>query len=390
MKNRIKNLFQILVEILLIPYILYKALVSHFTIKKIEVGLGPQPLINNIYHKKALELYGYSTETFVSNPFYITKEFDIVLSERYNIKTVVGRFQAFLVLIDLAFKYNILYFYFYGGPLGVSTKVIWRFEAIFYRIAKVKTVIMPYGSDIQDMSRTKNLYFKHALNQDYPKHKKNNQNTKQRIDYWTKNANHVISGCEWVDYMYGWDTLMLAHFSIDVSRFDSFKERERKSDSFKVFHAPNHKCIKGSKHLISAVNELIKEGYNIELVMLNKVSNTEIIKAIQSVDLVADQFVIGWYAMFALEAMSLKKPVLCYLRDDLVELYIKAGLINKDEIPILNTNLLGIKDKLIWAYNNRNELLNIGKKSKEYVLKHHSIEVVGSVFDEINKKIMEK
>lgn len=389
MINIIKSLSQILVELLFLPYILCKALISRISYKKIDIGLGPQPLINNIYHKKALEIYGYSTETFASNPFYITKEFDIVLSEKYNIKTIFGRLKAFLCLIDLAFKYKVLYIYFYGGPLGISTTIIWRFESFFYRIAKVKVVVMPYGSDIQDMSYSKNLYFKHSLNQDYPMHKNNNKNTRERIHHWTKNANHVISGCEWVDYMYSWDTLMLAHFSIDVSKFDSFKEVVRQDNLFKIFHAPNHQSIKGTAHLISAIEELKAEGYEIELVMLSGVSNDEIIKTIQDVDLVADQFVIGWYAMFALEAMSLQKPVLCYLRNDLIELYTKAGLITKNEIPILNTPLLEIKNKLIWAYNNRKELKQIGIKSKQYVENHHSIQSVGKVFDKINKQVME-
>ena len=45
-------------------------------------------------------------------------------------------------------------------------------------------------------------------------------------------------------------------------------------------------------------------------------SNEEVIKLIQRADLVIDQLVIGWYAMFAIEAMSLGKPVICNLRSD--------------------------------------------------------------------------
>lgn len=382
-------MIQIIVEIILIPYILLRAVISRYRIKKIDIGLGPQPLINNVYHKKALELYGYSAETFASNPFYITSEFDIIISNKYNIKTLLGQFKAFLYLVELAFKYKILYFYFNGGPLGVSTKFIWRIEAFFYKVANVKTVVMPYGSDIQDMARSNNLYFKHVVNADYPTHKFNRKIIELKIDYWATNATHTISGCEWVDYMHAWDTIMIAHFSIDTKSVQN-KDKFQTSNVFKVFHAPNHKEIKGSKHLIAAVDNMIKEGYNIELVMLSGVSNQEVLDTIKTVDLVADQFVIGWYAMFAIEAMAMKKPVLCYLRDDLIELYTKVGLITNDEIPIINTTILSIREQLIWAYNHKEQLVAIGEKSKIYVQKHHSIEAIGDVFDRINKTVMEK
>jgi glycosyltransferase involved in cell wall biosynthesis len=107
----------------------------------------------------------------------------------------------------------------------------------------------------------------------------------------------------------------------------------------------------------------------------------------EHVDLVADQFVIGWYAMFAIEAMAMGKPVLCYLREDFIDLYVKAGLVTCNEIPLINTGLLEILEKIRWAYNNRGELSVIGKKGREFVQKHHSTEHVGRVFAEILKEL---
>jgi glycosyltransferase involved in cell wall biosynthesis len=216
-------------------------------------------------------------------------------------------------------------------------------------------------------------------------HKNSKNRIDDKIDLWTKYADHVISGCEWVDYMYHWDTLTLAHFSIEL--LDNTNTKYYTEGAFKVFHAPNHVQIKGTNHLKKAIKSLQKDGYNIELVMLRGVSNDKIIKTIQEVDLVADQFVVGWYAMFALEAMSLGKPVLCYLRDDLIDLYIKAELIEKDEIPIINTSVLNIKEQLIWCYENRGKLNNIGKNSRQYVQNHHSIEYIGKIFDNINSTL---
>jgi hypothetical protein len=74
------------------------------------------------------------------------------------------------------------------------------------------------------------------------------------------------------------------------------------------------------------------------------------------------------------------KPVLCYLREDLVALYTKAGEVTEDEIPLINTDLRGIASKIRWAYHNRETLKAIGKRGKDYAQNHHSIEHIGNFF----------
>ena len=275
---------------------------------------------------------------------------------------------------------------FIGGALGLISILLLRIETIFYKIAKIKTVILPYGSDVQDMTRSNNLIFKDSISNDYPNQKLNRKIVNHKIDLWTKNADHIIGGCEWVDYMYHWDTLMLAHFSIDINKFKK-NEKEKSSSEFKILHAPNHKNIKGTFFLIRAVENLNKEGFKINLKLVEKKSNNEILDLINKSDLIADQFVIGWYAMFAIEAMASSKPVISYLRQDLIDLYVSKDLIEIDEIPIINTTIFNLEEKIKWCYHNK-KLRDIGAKGYSFVKKHHSIESVGSIFDKINKKLI--
>ena len=180
---------------------------------------------------------------------------------------------------------------------------------------------------------------------------------------------------------------MLGHFSIDT---DSVKPGGVKPGSGKkiiVLHAPNHKNIKGSQFFINAVEELKAEGYPIEIRLLEKLPNEELKKAILEADIVADQLIIGWYAMYALESMAMGKPVLCYLRNDLYDLYAVSGLVQRDEIPLINCTPFDVKEKIKELVQNRGKIAEIGKKSREYVIKHHSLEYVGGVFDKINKSI---
>ena len=105
------------------------------------------------------------------------------------------------------------------------------------------------------------------------------------------------------------------------------------------------------------------------------------------VDIIADQLVIGWYAMFAPEAMALEKPVLCYLRPDLLEFYIAAHLLEPGEIPIINCSPATVKDTLRQLIQHPERLAEIGARSRQFVLRHHSTTAVGAVFDRINRSL---
>lgn len=388
----IKGPLKILVKILYGLYLIFTlkllvflCLISRYRKNKsFDIGLGPDPLVNNVHHKKALIKQGYKAQTFVKHLFYISDEFDVRGDQMFK-----GPWRRYIVdyyLFALClWRYRCLYIYFNGGPLYPTP---WRkIEPYLLKLAKIKIVVMPYGGDIHEATRDPNLLFKNALAADYPNHRFKRILVSERIDRWTKHADHVIGGLEWVDYLYHWDTLMLAHFSIDLSLWSNPKKTQPQEGPLKILHAPNHRTIKGSKHYIQAVKELQDEGFDIELKILERVSNHEVKAAIEDCDMVADQCIMGWYALFAIEAMALKKPVLCHIRKDLEELYIEAGLIQKGELPLIDTHYSKIKEVLAYYCQHRNELSQIGDQSFEFVKKHHSLEYIGSIFANINQKI---
>lgn len=366
--------------IVFLPFAFPIALLSRLARRHVDVGLGPEPLVNNIYHKRALALYGYSAETFVDQVYYITSEFDIRAD--LLLPRPFGFLRAYYLFLRAVWRYRMLYIYFNGGPL-MNQPMLRRLEPALYKTAGVKVLVMPYGGDVQDMTRSRNLAFKNALAVDYPGHRLRRKRTAQQIDTWTRWADHVISGVEWVDYMYHWDTLMLGHFSIDTSRWEP-STASRVEGPLRVLHAPNHRAIKGTEHFLRAVEQLASEGVPIEMVLLERASNDEVREAMRGADIVADQLIVGWYAMFALEAMAMGKPVLCYLRPDLIELYESVGLVEPDEIPIVQCSPATVKAALRALADGRADLEAIGKRGRGYVAKHHSLEVIGGVFARVN------
>ena len=378
------------IEIVELPFLIGLALLSRLSPRPIDVGLGPDPMINNVYHKKALVQQGYSAETFVNDIYFITNEFDRIFMPKFFGMRLLIRLSNLLFLFAI-FRYRCLYVYFNGGALN-TTVMLWRFEPQLYRLAGVRTVVMPYGSDVQDLLRTPNLLFRHVMANDYPLHRNSRKIITKKIDIWSSHADHVISGCDWVDYMHFWDTLMVAHFSIDIERWQptegaSVAAPVDSGRPFRVLHAPNHKAIKGSDFFTRAVEELRAEGESIELVLVQNLPNEEIRKLIDTVDIVADQLIIGWYAMFAIEAMAMGKPVLCYLREDLKRLYIDAGLILENEIPLIDCSTTNVKNVLRELMHDPSRLKDAALRGPEYVRRHHSTEAVGDVFGRINKAI---
>lgn len=371
------------------------AIVARFIPKKIDVGLGPLPLINNIYHKKVFQECGYSAETFVNQVWHITSDFDIRgdLHLFSRVPLLKRGYTYFYLMVLSLLRYRCVLIYFNGGPLGVpNTLFLWRLEPLFYKIAKVKTLLLAYGADVQAMSLSRNLLFKNAQSEDYPLHKNSHERILDKIDLWTRHGSHIVGGCEWVDYMHHWDSLMISHFSIDVDALDKIERPMVKRDGargMKILHAPNHRAIKGTEHVVRAVRELNNEGYNIDLVLVEKKPNEEIKRLILECDVVIDQLIVGWYAMFAIEAMGLRKPVVCYYRQDLEELYRAAGLYSdKEHIPLINSSALDVKDTLKRLYDDMQDLEKIGEEGYQYVRRHHSIEAISQQFGPIMKKLI--
>lgn len=383
MRSKLYWTIALAVDVIALPFLFVFAALSRLRSRPIDVGIGPEPLINNVYHKLALQSQGYRVETFVQEVYYITDRFDI----RADLKFSFLYMRMFYLFFHALLSYRILYFYFNGGPLG-STAVLWRIEPWLYWTAGIKTVVMPYGGDIQEMLRCPNLAFRAVIAKDYDGHRRKRLRIIRQVDLWTRHASHIISGCDWVDYLYYWDTLMISHFCIDTALWNpNTLIGSAPSSPLRILHAPNHRAVKGTSHFIKAVEELQKEGWAVELVIVEKMPNDQLREEMLRADVIADQLLIGWYAVFAIEGMALGKPVICYLREDLINLYVASGLLEDGELPLVNASPANIKQVIREMVMHRSHLEGIGKRSREFVEKHHSINTLGRQFAEINKSL---
>ncbi len=375
----------------LYPWILVTALFERRKRRdRPRVFWGTVPLISIKYHQQAIKLFGYDSVSVVDELYFLTarSDFDHTTWELLERTPVVKwlpvgfkrRIVAYSTFLWALRRCDI--FVFYASSMILRyTRLKFR-ELWLLRLAGKKVVMLAYGGDVQVASRATNLLYKHALAQDYPAFVRGEKRTLRELDYLSRSADHIVSGVDWVDYMPWWDRLTVGHFAIDMRQWQPSRPRSRpRADRVVVLHAPNHREIKGTRFLIRACEELAAEGVPVELELLEGVPNTLIHERMAEADIVADQFIIGWYAMFAIEGMSMGKPVLCYLRPDLLELHSLYATAN--DCPLVNTPPLRIKDILRDLVADPERREELGRRGRDYVEANHSLEAVGAMFDAI-------
>src|ERR1700730_2509917 len=74
-----------------------------------------------------------------------------------------------------------------------------------------------------------------------------------------------------------------------------------------VVHAPSNRNKKGTEDVIRACAAL-----PVDLDIVEGVTHTEARQRYAAADIIVDQLKVGWYGVFAIEAMAMGKPVVCF------------------------------------------------------------------------------
>jgi len=134
----------------------------------------------------------------------------------------------------------------------------------------------------------------------------------------------------------------------------------------KILHAPTSRSIKGTARVIGAVENLKKKGAPIELLLVENVPHQQTMALYREADIAIDQLSVGWYGAFAVEAMALAIPTLCYIREE--DLH---PLPFKDKIPLVRTSKETLEDDLMALVESSAKRKDIGERSRAYVEEVH-------------------
>lgn len=259
-------------------------------------------------------------------------------------------------------SYDIFQFYF-----GVSYTGPGLHEISFLRRLGKKIYFYFCGCDVRD---SKTLIQKHsysACSHCWPM--LCSPNRKKSLSIAERYADAIfVSTPDLLEFVPG---ALLLPQPIDLEAFARISNemcRGRHSSSEKgqvhIAHAPSNQSMKGTKYLLQAIEAMQKKGLPVELDIMEGKSYLETIRICAMADIVVDQLLIGAYGQFSVEMMALGKPVVCYIREDLLEHY-PPGL------PIISATPENIGTVLNELIENREEWHKRGSQGADYVKHNH-------------------
>jgi glycosyltransferase involved in cell wall biosynthesis len=211
----------------------------------------------------------------------------------------------------------------------------------------------------------------------YPMASRNQKKISKNVDYWCRWADAVIPAFMGPDGFGRWDVLIPNTLSVDLRLFPCRIRKlwgDFKGEEIVIVHAPNHRGFKGTEFIIESINQLRGEGFNINLLLLEKMKNSEVREILlNKADILIDQVVCSGHGLNAVEGMAAGLPTISNLENDDYVLPMKRWSYF-GECPLVSAspeNLVEVLRKLIERPDLRKE---IGIAGRAYVEKYHGLD----------------
>jgi glycosyltransferase involved in cell wall biosynthesis len=149
----------------------------------------------------------------------------------------------------------------------------------------------------------------------------------------------------------------------------------------RVVHAPSNREKKGTRFVIEACARL-----PVELDVVEGVPHDVARERYARADIVVDQLNAGWHGVFALEAMALGKPVVSYLKPEVVERSEQGYGVRIPIVPATTDRLVESLRPLVEQPALRRE---IGAASRAYVEQVHDIDHVADRLIDLYRSLPE-
>jgi len=340
---------------------------------------GPSPIISIKYWSAAMRTLGYWSATCVEDVYaiYSRADFDRLRADFGPRGAWFEPWRDFLVFAWALRRADVLLMFFHGGFLH-NTALHW-FELPLLHLAGKRVVVSPYGSDIAVPGHLG--VWEQAMLADYPDTAARAPQVRRRVDHLSRHADVIIRNVN-PGYQPRWDVLWPNQFAIDVDAWAPAGDKGRadgRDGEVVVVHAPNHRTLKGTAHVIAAVDALTAEGLNVRLELLERRPNHEVRAALHGADILAEQFLAA-YAMLAVEGLASGTPVLAHLS------FLPPALLEHPvvrECPIIDASIETLTDELRRLVTDPELRLRLGRQSREFAVRHHSYAALGAVWAEI-------
>lgn len=332
------------------------------------------PILTLPLKAKAERILGANARSLAVRTYYITQEFDYNLS-RWRSLPLVGAFAHFLAFVWAAVRADRIHCFCDGALLPVPRPLGFNFiELWVYRLLGIQVFLWTYGADVRSRDTTRALGEPNCCTDCTLVGKAcicGEAQRRAKLARLAANATAVFSMGDMTEYTPG-SRNDLYFWPVDVAgnpggRYTPVYPEFDRARPVRVVHAPNHRMFKGTRFLERAVEELRREGVGLELVIVERLPNSEALTVFRTADVIFDQCLVGFHGYFALEGMALGKPVMCFIRK-------RDYLLAPDECPIVNTHPSTLKEDLRRLVNAPEQLAELGRRGRAYVEKYFSVE----------------
>ncbi len=319
---------------------------------------------------KAERSLGVEVETWAFETGRLEQRFDRVLQDSRK-KPIIGSLAPFLAFIRACSSFDRLHFFCDRGLLPLfRARMFNPWELTIYRLLGREVYFWAYGADVRTQEATRTLGEPNACSQCPSPGRfcicddEGGRINQQRI---ASAATAIFAMGDMKRYTPGSvNDLFYWPVDLDDARYQPAYPSPEPGSPLRVAHAPNHRHFKGTDDLIKAVESLRGRGVDVELDLIENLTNDEALARYRAADVVFDQCLIGFHGYFALEAMALGKPVLCFIRD-------RADLLAPDECPIINVRPETIAEMLEPLANDRRQLESLGQAGRAYIERYYSV-----------------
>lgn len=163
-------------------------------------------------------------------------------------------------------------------------------------------------------------------------------------------------------------------YPVEVTKME-VKPIDLKKTRVTFGHIVNHREPKGTRFVLDAVHKLRLEGKDFGFIFGERLPLESALVLYDQVDVILEQFVIGWYGLQAVEFMAKGRPVVVFIRrEDLA----KVPNLSEQELPFIivdHPHNLSEKMRQICEMS-REQLYEIGMECRKYVLEHHDVEKI--------------
>ncbi|NGQ93627.1 glycosyltransferase family 4 protein [Brevibacillus sp. SYP-B805] len=157
--------------------------------------------------------------------------------------------------------------------------------------------------------------------------------------------------------------------AIDLNRFDPHYPSVAQSCPL-ILHAPTNPEFKGTA-IVESVLAQLQRTHSFRYRRIEGMNHEEATKLYREADLIIDQVRCGSYGLLSVESMALGKPVVCYIRSDLVGTF-PPGL------PIVNANPDTLYEQVKMLLEQPELRHQLGMAGRRYVENVHASDLVAA------------